>query len=248
MMKQLLILLVCCVVITEATQAQDFITSGKIEFEIKRNNKRMMNDRHPEMDWGGGMSDVDISIRDLVFTSNQLLYSPVRKGASRMYMNETSLYTNLDTRKTVSKQGFMTEQFLIEDSIRPIKWKIENEVRKIAGFECRKAIGRYHDSVYVVAFYCPEIIPQGGPEFFAGLPGMILGMAIPQLYTTWFATRVELVNPDEVKIAPPTMKNSQPYKKQEMVDILYKKFKDSGWSMDLTREKVISYLDIYTFY
>ena len=247
-MKQLLILLVCCVVITEATRAQDFITRGKIEFEIKRNNKRMMADRQPDYDFGVNMPEFDVSYRDLVFSWSQLLYSPARKGTDKTPINTTTLYTNLDTRQIISKQAFMDEQFLVEDSVRPIKWKIENEVRKIAGFECRKAIGRYHDSMYVAAFYCPEIIPQGGPEFFAGLPGMILGLAIPRLYTTWFATRVELTSPDEAKIAPPIVKNSQPYKKQELTTILYKKYKNSGWSIELTPEKVLSYLDIYTYY
>ncbi len=246
-MKQLLILLVCCVVITEATQAQDFITRGKIEFEIKRNNKRMMADRYPEHDFGLGMPEFDVSYRSLVFSGIQLTYSTAYKSGSKP-PNETLLYTNLDTRQIVSKQGFLTDEFLVEDSVHTIKWKIENEVRKIAGFECRKAVGRYHDSMYVVAFYCPEIIPQGGPEFFAGLPGMILGLAIPRLYTTWFATRVELASVEEAKIVPPTLKNSTPQKKQELASILYKKYKDSGWSIDLTLEKVLSLLDTYTFY
>jgi len=29
-------------------------------------------------------------------------------------------------------------------------------------------------------------------ESFHGLPGMILGLAVPRLYTTWFATKVSL--------------------------------------------------------
>lgn len=245
-MKQLLLLLVCGVVISATMRAQDFITRGKIEFEIKRNNKRMMLDRHPDMEWGMSMPEFDITYRDLEFSADQSLYSPARKSTSKTPVSETTLYTNLDTRRIVSKQGFLNETFLIEDTIRPIKWKIENEVRKIAGFECRKAIGRYHDSMYVVAFYCPEIVPQGGPEFFAGLPGMILGLAIPRLYTTWFATRVELASLDETKISPPTMKNSQPHKKEELAATLYTKYKDSGW-LELTLEKVISYLDTYSF-
>ncbi len=45
------------------------------------------------------------------------------------------------------------------------------------------------DSVYVIAFYTDQIIPSGGPESFNGLPGMILGIAIPRINTTWFATK-----------------------------------------------------------
>ena len=49
------------------------------------------------------------------------------------------------------------------------------------------------DSVYVIAFYTDQITTTGGPESFNGLPGMILGVAIPRINTTWFATKLELV-------------------------------------------------------
>lgn len=241
-MKQLFLLLVCCVLIAEATRAQDFITRGKIKFEIKRNTKRI-NDPGIDM---GAIPEFDLSYRDLTFSNNQLLYLPAHKGGSKTVTSESTLYTNLDTRQIVAKHYFMMDQYLLEDSIRSIKWKLENEVRKIAGFECRKAVGRFHDSVYVVAFYCPEIIPQGGPEFFTGLPGMILGLAIPRFYTTWFATKVELAGPGEGTIAPPTLKNTPAVKKQELSGTLYKKYQDSQWISDLSPEKILTMLDIYT--
>lgn len=87
------------------------------------------------------------------------------------------------------------DQFLIEDTIRNYRWKILDEVRSIAGFDCRKAVTTICDSVVVVAFYTDEIPVSSGPENFNGLPGMILGLAIPRLYTTWFATKLELIAP-----------------------------------------------------
>src|SRR5690606_20107206 len=66
--------------------------------------------------------------------------------------------------------------------------------RTIAGFNCRKAVGIICDSVYVVAFFAEEIPVSGGPESFAGLPGMILGLVVPRLHTTWFATKLTLQN------------------------------------------------------
>jgi GLPGLI family protein len=98
-----------------------------------------------------------------------------------------------------------------------------------------------------VAFYSPEIIPQSGPEFFSGLPGMILGLAIPRYYTTWFATKIEIANIDESKIVPPVVKKSKQYTKRELAEILLKKHKDAGWWKDVTLEKVIEFLSDYTF-
>jgi len=248
-MKQLFIASICFVIMMGVTRAQDFITRGKIEYEIKKNTKKLFSDRQPGMEnYLDAIPEFDINYRELVFSGNQLLYSPARKGSIMGLGNENSVYTNLDARNTISKQVYLNEDYIIEDSVRPIKWKVENEIRKIAGFECRKAVGRFHDSIYVVAFYCPEIIPQGGPEFFAGLPGMILGLAIPRLYTTWFATRIELTSIDEAKITPPIVKKGgQTYKKKELSDILYKKYKDLGWLGDFTPEKMFNTLDAYTF-
>ena len=93
---------------------------------------------------------------------------------------------------------------MLSDSTKTIKWKLEPETRTIAGFECKKAITKICDSVVVVAFYTDQIITPGGPESFYGLPGMILGLVIPRLYTTWFATKFESINTaDEAKIIPP---------------------------------------------
>ncbi len=78
---------------------------------------------------------------------------------------------------------------------------MNDEIRTIAGFECHKAVARICDSVYIVAFYTDEITLSGGPESFHGLPGMILGLAVPRLYTTWFATKVEMAPPVEKDFA-----------------------------------------------
>jgi GLPGLI family protein len=91
---------------------------------------------------------------------------------------------------------------LVADSTIKIDWKITSEPRTIAGFECRKAVARIFDSVVVIAFYTDEIIPSSGPESFGGLPGMILGLAIPRLHTTWYATKLELIDVSGQIIAP----------------------------------------------
>ena len=82
------------------------------------------------------------------------------------------------------------EQSYIEDSLRAFNWKISDEVRTIAGFDCRKEVTSIFDSVVVVTFYTDEISVYSGPKNFYGLPGMILGLAIPRLYTTRFATKL----------------------------------------------------------
>ena len=100
------------------------------------------------------------------------------------------------------------ETFLIEDSLANIEWKLTADTRVIAGFECKKAIGIIHDSIAVFAFYADELLIPGGPESIHGLPGMILGMGVPRLHTTWFATKVE-VNGVNLNLAKPATKGKK---------------------------------------
>jgi GLPGLI family protein len=94
----------------------------------------------------------------------------------------------------------------IADSIPHIKWKLENENRIIAGFNCRKAVAILFDSVYVFAFYTEEITLTGGPGSFQGLPGTIMGVTIPRLYTSWIATKLTVNGIDVSRIKPLTAK------------------------------------------
>ena len=92
----------------------------------------------------------------------------------------------------ISAATIFENTYLVNDSLVKYEWKITGEVRDIAGFECKKAVTKICDSVVVVAFYTDQIPVQAGPENFNGLPGMILGIAVPRLGTTIFATSISL--------------------------------------------------------
>lgn len=197
-----------------STIGQDFLTAGTIEYEMKVNIKRMYAESFKSQR-GAGFSnegpEFHSSKKQLLFSGDKMLYNSL-PSADEEYMNSrNSVYTDLQQGKSVFKGGTFGLSSVFEDSVKHIRWKIVDETRNIAGFKCRKAVGVILDSVYVVAFFCPEIIPQGGPEFFTGLPGMILGMAIPRSYTTWFATKVQLAV-DVKKILPPA-----PEKKEQVL-------------------------------
>jgi GLPGLI family protein len=120
--------------------------------------------------------------------------------------------------------------FLVQDSLTKINWRITSDTRTIAGIECRKAIGKIMDSVYVIAFYTDLILSSGGPESFTGLPGMILGIAIPRINTTWFATKIELINVTDTDLVPPVKGKKTNYK--DLFQQLKKSTKDWGRDAD----------------
>ena len=115
----------------------------------------------------------------------------------------------------------------MSDSLKPIEWKLfPNETREIAGFNCRKAQAVLFDSVYVFAFYTDEIMVSGGPMSLGGLPGMIMGVTIPRMHSSWIATKLQLGGYDEKLIVAPKKGKKKPA--QELAETLKKVTADWG--------------------
>lgn len=203
-MKFVWILLAFCLVGTLGSAQQIFVYRGKIEFERKTNLHRLYLSDEDGDSWSENLKKLvprfKVDYFDLVFDSSKSVYQPgresdnPRKGIAFFESPAASnvVFKDLNRRISISQKQIFESRFLIDDSLNKISWKILPETRSIANFTCRKAVGRICDSVVVVAFYTDEIIPSNGPESFGGLPGMILELAIPRLYTTWIATRLEL--------------------------------------------------------
>lgn len=188
---------------------QVFIPNGKITFEKKINMKRQMGS-HIEFpdEIMDRMQKYSSSEWELYFNQNTSLFKGKKKegDANDSFFNFQStneLYADYSGQKRILKKNIINDDYLLNDTIPTVRWKIMHDTRSIAGYECRKAIGRINDTIYVVAFYTDEILLKGGPEGFSGLPGMILGIAIPRLNTTWFATKVEAFTKDTNQILPP---------------------------------------------
>jgi GLPGLI family protein len=190
------------------TQAQQFIKTGKIEYERRTNQHSMLEDENM---WDNMIKDqlpqFAITYYDLFFDEGRSLYKEGREPENKRihwsinYLTNI-VYKDLNSGTRVTQRNLFGSSYLVQDTAMKINWKISNEPRTIAGFECRKAVARIFDSVVVIAFYTDEIMPSSGPESFGGLPGMILGLAIPRLHTTWYATKLELVDVNGQIIAP----------------------------------------------
>jgi GLPGLI family protein len=170
---------------------------------------------------------------DLLFNRNKSLYRPGResndKDNSFMFQppaQNNTIYSDLNGEKGISQKNIFEELFLVQDSLRKIKWKITTETRNIAGFTCRRANAIIMDSIYVVAFYTDEILTSGGPESFTGLPGMILGVALPHEHVSWFATKVEAITVPDTQLAPPA--KGKKTDNATLVQLVQKSLKDWG--------------------
>lgn len=192
-------------------QAQTkFVTAGKIEYERKTNQFAFMDegDLWDEMA-RKSLSKFLTNYFDLTFKGNRTLYTAGREPDVKqnrywgIFAVENVIFSNIDSNQSITQRSIYSDSYLVSDSLRHIDWKVTTEMRKIAGFDCRKAVGRIMDSIVVIAFYTDEILCSGGPESFNGLPGMILGLAIPRLHTTWYATKLQLIEVSEKDIQAP---------------------------------------------
>jgi GLPGLI family protein len=210
--KILIILLSFCLPMWADAQV---VLAGKIEYQRKMNIHRQFDDMGGENNsymeaFMAKLPKFDTRVFTLHFNAKQSKYAPVKQEETPMMSmmgglpgTETQVWNDYNSQKTIASKKVYEQTFLIDDSIRKCTWKILEEVRTIAGFSCRKAITTINDSVVVVAFYTDKIPVSGGPEMFAGLPGMIMEIAVPRLYTTWIAQGVTLQNVTEAELAVP---------------------------------------------
>lgn len=194
-MKYILLVAVC--LSFKSIEAQVFIDKGMIEYEVKVNNHKALG----EGTWAEMFRDkipkLSTSYYQLTFNVDKSIYLFNRKDEKTKspWGNEGEdniWYNDYANEKFVQQKSVFGDTYVLTDSLIKIEWKVTNETREIAGFNCRKAVGKLFDSVYVFAFYTDEIIVSGGPMGLHGLPGMILGITIPRMFSSWVATKLEI--------------------------------------------------------
>ena len=199
-----------------STNAQQFISTGMIEYEVRINNHRMFGDGFFAEAFKDKMPNFSTTYYKLTFNDNKAIYKFDRLNEKdKLPWNnfpEENVWYNDYTNNTRTNQKFVFDQtYILSDSLMKMEWKlVPNETREIAGFVCRKAQTVIFDSVYVFAFYTDEITVSGGPMGIHGLPGMILGITIPRMFSSWIATKLQVNGVNTNVIAAPTKGKKKP--------------------------------------
>lgn len=210
--------------LSASAQISPFVESGQITFERKVNtfatmkifleqSKQVPEDQLDEFMQNYRQKNPQFwtDSFQLFFDKNRSLYEPVNKdmGFSQTFAipiaYKNIVNSNFQTGEVTTEKVVFDKDFIVTDSLKHIRWKLTDETREIAGYHCRRANALLFDSIYVVAFYTDQIPTQGGPESFNGLPGMILGVAIPYKHITIFAKTVAGFDPspDKWLLSPP---------------------------------------------
>jgi GLPGLI family protein len=251
MKKAIIILFIFGSMLTEAQSIPTVLHRGTIQFERKMNMYAQLDEmgKSGNKPWLDRMREqIDkykIDKFEMQFTKEESLYQPVKDGIMELkarWINIPSerniVYQNYQQNKVISQKEIYDKTILINDSLPKQTWKLKEEFRNIAGYNCRRAETIIMDSIWVVAFYTDAIIAPGGPESFNGLPGMILGVVMPRLNVTYFATDVKAYTDSRREISPPT--KGKTYTNQSFVEYLKGNMKQWGDWM----QRVLQYAGI----
>jgi GLPGLI family protein len=214
-----------------------FLNTVKIEYEKVVYIRQLYKDIYSPQNYERFKSQIPetaTSYFDFIGDTAKSIFKPGRETGYdprgfKIFANENVVYSDYKSQKIIAQKPVYEETFLIEDSASKIEWKLTADTRVIAGFECRKAVGILNDSIAIFAFYTDEILIPGGPESIQGLPGMILGVGVPRMHTTWFATKVEVNGVNLSTVKPATKGKKVNYKEMiRSVNDVLKEWGDYG--------------------
>jgi GLPGLI family protein len=119
---------------------------------------------------------------------------------------------------------FLGKDYLIEDAIPPIDWKIQNDLKEVAGHICMKAFTEdTMKNQKIVAWFAQDIPLSAGPDRYSGLPGLILEIDINDGAMLLTADKIDLKKLT-VELDLPKKIKSKKIKNADYQDLVKKHF------------------------
>ncbi len=158
------------------------LKEGKIVYEQKVDMYRRMQDEQMkamvpqfrtskfELNFADGQSIYKMQEEEPDITENNGNGNVVMKFGG----GSNEFYKNFVTHKQIEKKELAETDYIIEDSLRHINWKLVDTIKNILGYNCKKATGKTERGNDIEAWYTEDIPVSSGPETFNGLPGMIM--------------------------------------------------------------------------
>jgi GLPGLI family protein len=155
----------------------------------------------------------------------------------------STLYKNV-TGNYLQEQEMMGKEYLIKDKAEPFEWELSEETKKIGNYTAQKAsftkivdsrqfstgmteMENVKDTIQVTVWFTPEIPVSHGPEYYFGLPGLIL--EVQNQGRTLICEKIEL-NPS----ADPVI-IERPSKGKEMTQAEFRVVQEEGMKQMMNR-------------
>ena len=184
-MKKALIILIGLLPFTAFSQQ---VLEGSIRYLVTHNWAKKMasceylskQQREKAMYMWGNRSEWKV-YENLHFTTKESKYEESEEKAERdddtyNWRKETFfIKRNFENMTTTEGYEILGKTYILEDSLRGFDWKIQNDLKEVAGHVCMKAfIEDTLKGLKIVAWFAQDIPLSIGPERFHGLPGAIL--------------------------------------------------------------------------
>lgn len=104
---------------------------------------------------------------------NGLKRKDVRALSQKYGASLNEIIQDRSTSKISYYERLFIDNYMYEEPIPHIDWKLIGVKEEICGYECQKATCSFRGREWT-AWYCPEIKANVGPWKFGGLPGVIL--------------------------------------------------------------------------
>lgn len=157
------------------------------------------------------------------------------------------LFTDFETGKKTEKREMFDKTFIIDDSIRALKWKMTGETKTILNHPCMKATttqirqstrmtmdnGKMErkevsDTFLVVAWFANDIPVSAGPAEYQGqLPGLILELNVNDGRQLFVATEISAKADIATIKAPTGKKHYTPEEFRKESDKMMKQMQDN---------------------
>lgn len=194
---------------------------------------------------------------ELLFSNNKTLFRPVTQDAGGMTMDNGDGmvikvmmpgandlgYCDLTAKKRLDKRELGVKEYVVEDTLEKLTWKLTGETKVILGHTCKKATSSKTqtsiimddangkperktivDTVAVTAWYAEDMQCQAAPEYAGNLPGTMLELQIGDM--KYEATKIDAKC--EVKaIVPPKGKKMTRAEFRKEQDAFFKKMEES---------------------
>jgi GLPGLI family protein len=242
---------IICLLSSATTKAQAFISKGQITYESRVALMKTLKQEQEDGDESSWFEEIKSTLPEfktayykLTFANQKGIYkfdsweikSEKIPEWWRRNDEEKQYFFDFENNRYAARKSVAGSIYIINDSLPNIQWRLTNETRDIAGFTCKKAIGKILDSIYVFAFYTDDIVFSGGPNGIGGLPGAIMGLTIPRLYVSYVATGVTVNNINEASITNIT--NKKPYTQKSMIAEIDANTKDwFSWGDDKEKNR-----------
>ncbi len=203
MKKIIIILALSMPLIVEAQQ----VTEGMVQYLVTHNwTKKMasLNYITPQQKakqsymWGN-RSEWKMYM-NLYFSPTETKYEDSEEKAERDqeggydWRKETFFIKRNFEKNTIQEAyELLGKTYIVEDTLLAMNWKIQNDLKEVAGHICMKAF--IEDTLkkhQIVAWFAQDIPLNAGPEHFHSLPGMILEIDINDGAMIISANRIDL--------------------------------------------------------